>query len=441
MKNKFKKIKAYYFILLILLIFSKIPVMNIEAEGNISDIFIKEYNMSVLSVDQNNQSLSIITAVKITNKNEDIFVPNFNDVAQTGMNFIRFSLPEGFFDLYVETDLPSGNLIEIPQGFALTSEVPSGDSNIIFSYYINYDSSKFEFPLHFPHGTDTFKIIVPEGSGKISGERLSFDKKVDISEKTFDEYIGNNYAKGEYLNMEMTNIPTSFVNKLSSSLNFQVINLVVIILMVNVIIIFFILRYFKITVKKMQPINIRNISVIATFLFFISFFVFLIFGTISDKAPKIQNGVNTTMGEVSVSAPNGTKFEVINLNGQTIKLDDFAGKPLVIDFWSSWCGPCIKEAKVLSDGYKEWNFRGVEFVGIAIWDEIDSIENFIKNNDIQYEILIDKEGYTAVNFGVIAVPEKFFVKSDGTFAFKINGPLDTKSLDDYIARLLEEDKR
>ena len=250
MKNKFKKIKAYYFILLILLIFAKIPVMNIEAEGNISDIFIKEYNMSVLSVDQNNQSLSIITAVKITNKNEDIFVPNFNDVAQTGMNFIRFSLPEGFFDLYVETDLPSGNLIEIPQGFALTSEVPSGDSNIIFSYYINYDSSKFEFPLHFPHGTDTFKIIVPEGSGTISGERLSFDKKVDISEKTFDEYIGNNYAKGEYLNMEMINIPTSFVNKLSSSLNFQVINLVVIILMVNVIIIFFILRYFKNNSKK-----------------------------------------------------------------------------------------------------------------------------------------------------------------------------------------------
>ena len=63
----------------------------------------------------------------------------------------------------------------------------------------------------------------------------------------------------------------------------------------------------------MQPINIRNISVIATFLFFISFFIFLIFGTISDKAPKIQNGVNTTMGEVSVSAPNGTKFEVVKI--------------------------------------------------------------------------------------------------------------------------------
>ncbi len=83
MKNKFKKIKAYYFILLILLIFSKIPVMNIEAEGNISDIFIKEYNMSVLSVDQNNQSLSIITAVKITNKNEDIFSDDDNNFIES----------------------------------------------------------------------------------------------------------------------------------------------------------------------------------------------------------------------------------------------------------------------------------------------------------------------------------------------------------------------
>ena len=250
MKNKLKNLKLYFFIIIILLVFSKFPVMNIEAESSINDIFIKEYNMSVLSVDQNNQSLSIITAVKIINKNEDIFVPNFNDVAQTGMNFIRFSLPEGFLDLYVETDLPSGNLIEIPQGFALTSEVPSGDSNIIFSYSIKYNSSKFDFPLHFPHGTESFKIIIPDGSGKIFGEKLSFDKKVQISEKTFDEYIGNNYSKGEYLNMEMTNIPTSFANKLSSSLNFQVINLVVIILMVNVLIIFFILRFFKNNRKK-----------------------------------------------------------------------------------------------------------------------------------------------------------------------------------------------
>ncbi len=191
----------------------------------------------------------------------------------------------------------------------------------------------------------------------------------------------------------------------------------------------------------MHKLNLRNISISITILFLILFFIFLTLGTLSEKTPKINRGVNSTMGEVIISAPEGTQFELKNLNGENINLEDYKGIPVVIDFWSSWCGPCIKEASVLSDGYKEWNFKGVEFVGIAIWDDKNSIENFIKNNDIQYEILIDKEGFTAVNFGVIAVPEKFFVKSDGTFAFKVNGPLDMNSLDKYISRLLKEDKK
>ncbi|MEC7837267.1 MAG: TlpA disulfide reductase family protein, partial [Chloroflexota bacterium] len=197
----------------------------------------------------------------------------------------------------------------------------------------------------------------------------------------------------------------------------------------------------KIKESKMHKLNLRNISISITILFLILFFIFLTLGTLSEKAPKINRGVNSTMGEVIISAPEGTQFELKNLNGENINLEDYKGIPVVIDFWSSWCGPCIKEASVLSDGYKEWNFKGVEFIGIAIWDDKNSIENFIKNNDIQYEILIDKEGFTAVNFGVIAVPEKFFVRSDGTFAFKVNGPLDMNSLDEYISRLLEEDKK
>ena len=201
------------------------------------------------------------------------------------------------------------------------------------------------------------------------------------------------------------------------------------------------LSIIKISEKKMPKFNIRNFSISVTIIFFLLFFIFLILGTLSEKAPKIDRGVNTIMGEVGISAPEGTLFELKNLKGEIINLEDFKGKPLVIDFWSSWCGPCIKEASILSDGYKEWNFRGVEFVGIAIWDEKNSIDKFIKNYDIQYEILIDKEGFTAVNFGVLAVPEKFFVKSDGSFAVKINGPVETKSLDKYISRLLEEEKK
>ena len=190
----------------------------------------------------------------------------------------------------------------------------------------------------------------------------------------------------------------------------------------------------------MIKFNSKNIIAVISILFFSAFFIILILGNLSEKTPKISKGVNTITGEVEISAPEGTTFDLINISGQKINLSKYRGKPLVIDFWSSWCGPCIKEARVLSEGYKEWNFIGVEFVGIAVWDSKNSIKDFVENNDIQYEIVIDKDGFTAVNFGVIAVPEKFFVKSDGSFAFKINGPIDKESLDSYITRLIKEDK-
>ena len=191
----------------------------------------------------------------------------------------------------------------------------------------------------------------------------------------------------------------------------------------------------------MKLLSTKNLIAFTSFLFLILFFSLMIAGSLSEKTPKINLGVNSVLGEVDISAPEGTNFSLENLDGKNVNLSDYQGSPLVIDFWSSWCGPCIKEASILSEAEKEWSFRGIKFIGIAVWDESDQIKEFMNKYNIQYDIVIDKNGSTAVDFGVIAVPEKFFVTSDGSFAFKINGPNNKESLDGYLSRLLEEDKK
>jgi len=243
MINK-KPIKNLIIIFSIFVFFIYNEQIEAQSTSNINNIIISEYNMSLLSVNQNDQVLSIITAVKLENPSEETFKPNFANVASTGMNFLRFSLPTGYKELYVETDLPEGNLIELDEGFALTSDIPSGNYNLIFNYNVEYKSSYFKFPLHFPHGANSFKIIIPQGAGSISGEKITFSQNVNISSKIFKEYFGENYLEGEYLNLEIKNIPSSFYKKIINSLDYKIINLVIVLIMINAIIVFFIVKFF-----------------------------------------------------------------------------------------------------------------------------------------------------------------------------------------------------
>ena len=245
MTKKIKQINILFLSLfLIIQISSSMNQSFADEDLSINEINVNEYNMSVLSVNQNDQIISAITAVKIENPTEKTFAPNFADVASTAMNFLRFSLPEGFTDLYVETDLPDGSLIELAKGFAITSDIPPGNFNIIFNFNVKYNSSELIFPLHLPHGAKSFKIIIPDESGLISGNNISYSKEINISSKIFDEYVGENYSKGDYLNIKMENIPTSFIKKITGSLNYEIINLVIIIIMINFILVFFIIRFF-----------------------------------------------------------------------------------------------------------------------------------------------------------------------------------------------------
>ena len=150
----------------------------------------------------------------------------------------------------------------------------------------------------------------------------------------------------------------------------------------------------------MKLLSTKNLIAFTSFLFLILFFSLMIAGSLSEKTPKINLGVNSVLGEVDISAPEGTNFSLENLDGKNVNLSDYQGSPLVIDFWSSWCGPCIKEASILSEAEKEWSFRVIKFIGIAVWDESDQIKEFMNKSKGTLAVVIFMAGLIGAFIGL-----------------------------------------
>ena len=117
-----------------------------------------------------------------------------------------------------------------------------------------------------------------------------------------------------------------------------------------------------------------------------------------------------------------------------ISLQSLKGKPAVVNFWSTWCGPCQQEHGVLQRGSVRWGSQ-VQFVGIVYDDEPARITKFLQKHGGSYPTIVDKGGTTAIAYGVYGVPETYFLNADGRIVEKYEGPLSPQLLDGYIAGL------
>lgn len=134
--------------------------------------------------------------------------------------------------------------------------------------------------------------------------------------------------------------------------------------------------------------------------------------------------VNQTLGERNVSAQENADFELPSVDGDVmVRLSDYRGKIVMVDFWSSWCPPCRQESPALAAAYKDFRDQGVEFIGIAIWDVDSETRKFRDAFGLEYPIVVDSNGSVAVDWGVVGLPEKFFVDREGKVVKKYAGPM------------------
>jgi len=149
-------------------------------------------------------------------------------------------------------------------------------------------------------------------------------------------------------------------------------------------------------------------------------------------------GINDVFGEVTVRPGPATDFTLQTLNGRQIALSDLRGRVVMVDFWSSWCAPCIAEASTLEATYLAYQAKGVEFVGIAIWDEKSAVLSHVIRYGVTYTNGLDDTGKIAVEYGVRGIPEKFFIDPNGNLVKKFVGPASEQELGGILDGLLAQ---
>jgi len=137
-------------------------------------------------------------------------------------------------------------------------------------------------------------------------------------------------------------------------------------------------------------------------------------------------------------AQKAKSFEARTFSGQRISLNQFLGKPVVMNFWASWCVSCRQEAHVLESAYRKFSPKGAVFIGIAINDKRDASLRFIRRYGKTYLLAPDDEsGSISLDYGVTAVPETFLIDKRGIIHEKILGAVTQETIDDFLTVQLQ----
>ncbi|MCK6522349.1 TlpA family protein disulfide reductase [Myxococcota bacterium] len=128
-------------------------------------------------------------------------------------------------------------------------------------------------------------------------------------------------------------------------------------------------------------------------------------------------------------------FSLTDLDGQPVRLAELRGKPVVLNFWASWCTPCAYEHPELLAAAQRWAPQGVAFYGVVYGDTEEAARGFLKRRGSAYPNLLDLDQRVAIDYGVAGVPETYVIDRQGRIARKFVGPVSAKALSDVLGSL------
>lgn len=156
----------------------------------------------------------------------------------------------------------------------------------------------------------------------------------------------------------------------------------------------------------------------------------------SGEAGDLANEEAPLVVEEQKMAPD---FSLAELSGGTYTLSESRGKVVILNFWATWCGPCVRETPGFVDLQNEWADQPFEIVGISV-DEggFDTIRAFVEDYQVPYPMVMDDGALADEIGGVYAMPSSFIVDKNGAIAHRVVGEFPFEQLRPEIERLMAE---
>lgn len=169
-----------------------------------------------------------------------------------------------------------------------------------------------------------------------------------------------------------------------------------------------------------------------------------------DGTENTQQSVDSAEGTKDTTASDGTNsnqkppaapdFTVYDQNGNKVKLSDYKGKPVVLNFWATWCYYCKLEMPDFNAAYKQ--HPEVQFLMVnatdGVRETVDGAKAYVADEGYEFDVFYDTDLDAVKTYGISSYPTTYFINGDGKLIARGNGMLDLASLENGIAMITQE---
>lgn len=154
------------------------------------------------------------------------------------------------------------------------------------------------------------------------------------------------------------------------------------------------------------------------------------------ESPNLRQKIQGDLKRLDLIGKTAPSFTADDIQGRAIRSEAYRGKYVLLDFWATWCGPCVAELPRLQAAYRAYHAAGLEIVGVSLDESRDAVVDFVKARKIPWPQIQGPAGTSdlAQALGVSSIPATYLIDPEGTI---IRLDLRGKALDEALARLIK----